>query len=896
MVGAVGLANSIREYGHLAVRLDPLGSDPNGAPELVAESHGVTEAELAALPADVVEGPAAAGAANAQEAIARLRSIYQGAIGYDFDSVQSYDERIWLRDAVETGQFVPRLDAEQQTELLERLSQVEGFEKFLHQTYLGAKRFSIEGTDIVVPMLDEVINEATAGGTREIAIGMAHRGRLNVLTHILEKPYDAIIRAFEGGAKTATSASDFNDDLDATGDVKYHLGAKLAKVKQTGALVEVPIVLAPNPSHLEYVNPVVVGMVRASQDIRDKGGPPVQDAQASMGIVLHGDAAFPGQGVVPETLNLSRLKGYRTGGTIHIIVNNQIGYTTDWQDARSTLYASDLAKGFEIPIVHVSADDPLACLLAARMAVAYRTTFQKDFLIDVVGYRRWGHNEGDEPVFTQPEMYAKIKKHPTVRTIWADRLIADGVVSKEKAAEIDKAVIDGLAAIRRDITDGAPAPPVEMPKRGSRREVETAVPMERFRELHRAIHDLPDGFKPSTKLLRIFDARRALLDAENPKLDWAHAESMAFAAIISDGTPIRLSGQDAERGTFSQRHLVLHDATTGKTFTPLQAIPQAKASFAVYNSPLSESAVVGFEYGYDIHAETVLTLWEAQFGDFVNGAQVHIDQFIAAARAKWEQKPALVMLLPHGFEGQGPEHSSARLERFLQLSANENIRVCNATTSAQYFHLLRRQAALLDDDPHPLIVMTPKSLLRHPEAASPVEAFTQGTFMPVLDDPTAPERREAVTRLILCSGRVYVDLHLAEQRADPSVAIARVEQLAPFQNTALRNLIASYPNLSEIVWVQEEPKNMGAWFFMEPRLRALLADPEGLNRPIPIRYVGRPERASPAVGSADRHAKEQAKIVELAFASLDEAVSTASSNGAAKAAKAPATTARRKKA
>lgn len=863
VVGAVGLANSIREYGHLAVRLDPLGGDPPGAPELDPAAHGISEADLAALPARIVGGPAAEGLTSAQEAIDRLRAIYSTGIGYDFDAVQDPAERAWLRDAVETGQFDEALDAEAKKALLQRLTQVEGFEKFLHQTYLGQKRFSVEGTDIVVPMLDEIIHNATDGGVREIVIGMAHRGRLNVLTHILGKPYDAIIRAFEGGrGKQATAATDAVDDLEITGDVKYHLGAKLARDQETGALFEVPVVLAPNPSHLEFVNPVVVGMVRASQDIRDQVGPPRQDTQASLGILLHGDAAFPGQGVVPETLNLSRLTGYRTGGTIHVIVNNQIGYTTDWKDARSTLYAGDLAKGFEIPILHVNADDPEACLLAARFATSYRAKFGKDFLIDLVGYRRWGHNEGDEPVFTQPLMYAEIGKHPTVRAIWGERLAGEGVIAADEAAALEKAMLDKLAEIRRTLSEDGP-PPVDHPAGNrERREVETAISAETLRALHDAIHALPEGFKQSSKLSRQWDRRRALLDSDDARLDWAHAESLAFAAVLADGAPVRLSGQDAERGTFSQRHLVFHDADTGERYVPLQSLPQAKASFAVYNSPLSEAAVVGFEYGYDVHAETVLTLWEAQFGDFANGAQVLIDQFLVAARAKWDQKPALVMLLPHGFEGQGPEHSSARLERFLQLSANDNIRVCNCTTSAQYFHLLRRQAALLDADPHPLIVMTPKSLLRHPEAASPVADFTEGTFRPVIDDPTADSRREKVTRLVLCSGRVYVDLNASPERGNEGVAIVRVEQLAPFQNTALRAVIASYPNLTEIVWLQEEPKNMGAWFFMEPRLRELTGGE------LPVRYIGRPDRASPAVGSADRHALEQNKIVALAFAEI----------------------------
>ena len=869
VVGAVKLVNAVREYGHLAVRLDPLGSDPHGAPELDPARHGVSEADLARLPADIVDGPAARGAANAAEAIARLRAIYTGAIGWDFDSVQNAAERDWLRAAVETGRYAVALDANAKKALLNRLTEVEGFERFLHQTYLGQKRFSIEGTDVLVPMLDEIVQGAAAGGTREIVVGMAHRGRLNVLTHILGKPYEQIIRAFDGKPARAVAASDAADEL--TGDVKYHLGAKLARDNETGALVKVPLVLAYNPSHLEFVDPVVEGMVRASQDLRDQAGPPRQDVRGSMAILLHGDAAFPGQGIVAETLNLSGLPGYRTGGTIHIIVNNQIGFTTDWRDARSTLYAGDLAKGFESPIVHVNADDSAACLAAARFALAYRDTFGKDVLIDLVGYRRWGHNEGDEPAFTQPRMYEAIGRHPTVRAQWANQLVAEGVITADEAAEMEAAILDRLAAIRRSVAEGE-LPVEDEPPPRPRLEVETAVPFERLKEFHDAIHALPDGFTPNPKLARQWDRRRGSLDAPGGKVDWAHAETLAFAAILADGIPIRLTGQDAERGTFSHRHLVLHDAKTGARDVPLQRLPGAKASFAVYNSPLSEAAAIGFEYGYDIHAETALTLWEAQFGDFVNSGQVLIDQFLVAARQKWGQKPALVLLLPHGYEGQGPEHSSGRLERFLQLSANGNIRVCNCTTAAQYFHLLRRQAALLDADPHPLIVMTPKSLLRHPAASSAIEELATGTFMPVLDDRAAGER-DAVTRLILCSGKVYVELAAAREKEPVErLAIGRVEQLAPFQNTALKNVLGGYPNLAEILWVQEEPKNMGAWGYMEPRLRDLLTQ---LDRAVPVRYVGRPERASPAEGSLDQHNVEQARIVREALSD----VPTRSSHG-----------------
>ncbi|HEU5434437.1 MAG TPA: 2-oxoglutarate dehydrogenase E1 component, partial [Thermomicrobiales bacterium] len=818
-----------------------------------------------AIPASAVPSEAPDGAANAAEAIDQLRAIYSSGIGYDFDHVQIAEERAWLRHAVETGAYDVRLDPDEQRRLLQRLTDVESFEKFLHQTYLGQKRFSIEGTDTLVPILDEIVRDASSDGIGEIVLGMAHRGRLNVMAHVLNKPYAAILAGFEGNkGKAVGNVSDGG----VTGDVKYHLGAKLAETSD-GRLVEVPIVLAPNPSHLEFVDPVVEGMVRATQDDRTHAGPPPHDAMRSLAILLHGDAAFPGQGIVAETLNLSGLPGYATGGTIHIIVNNQIGFTTDVRDSRSTLYAGDLAKGFEIPVVHVNADDVVACLSVARLAIAYRLRFGKDFLIDLVGYRRWGHNEGDEPSFTQPAMYALITQHPTVRQLWADRLVAAGVVPADEPAKLLQAALDRLAAIRRSLSDSAPTSPAPSESAPQpRREVETAVPLATLREYHDAIHAFGEGFTPNAKLARQWERRRTVLDQPDGKVDWAHAEALAFAAILSDGMPIRLTGQDAERGTFSQRHLVLHDGGSGVTWTPLEHLPSARASFAVYNSPLSEAAAVGFEYGYSVHAPEAFVLWEAQFGDFANGAQVFFDQFIAAARAKWQQEPALALLLPHGYEGQGPEHSSGRLERFLQLSAEGNLRVANCTTAAQYFHLLRRQALLLGPDRHPLVVMTPKSLLRNPLAASTLEQLATGTFQPVLDDPLRTNEPNNVTRLVLCSGKIGVELDASEVRAAAeSVAVARVEQLAPFQNSALRALFDHYPNLDEVVWAQEEPKNMGAWSYMEPRLRDLLGQ---LERRLPIRYVGRPERASPAEGYADRHAAEQARIVAEAFGAVGE--------------------------
>ncbi len=861
VVGAAALAQAIREYGHLDANIDPLARPVEENIDLDLKTYGLSDADLRALPAMVVGGEVAESAANAYEAIEKLRAIYTGSTGFDFDHVLLPVERTWLTEAVESQRFAQPLERSARRALLRRLTDVEGFERFLHQTYLGQKRFSIEGTDMLVPMLDEIVLSAAGDGVREVIMGMAHRGRLNVMTHVLGKPYQAIIAAFEG-AKWRPRQEENNPAQEFSGDVKDHLGARLMRGEK-GHMVEIPLALAPNPSHLEAVNPVVEGMVRASQDVTDQPGKPVRDNKASMAILIHGDAAFPGQGVVAETLNLSALPGYTTGGTLHIIANNQVGFTTSPSDSRSTRYAGDLAKGFEIPVVHVNADDPESCLSAVRMAIEYRDTFRKDFLIDLVGYRRWGHNEGDEPSFTQPEMYKIVDKHPTVRELFARQLLDEGAVEAGEADSMLQGALDNLAGIRRSVTDGTANLSEEVPPPPPRRGVDTGVPEETLLEYHRDIHAIPEGFAITPKLARQWDRRSHVLDSPDGKIDWAHAEALAFAAILADGTPIRLTGQDSERGTFSHRHLVLH-GVDGSTYTPLTALPAAKASFAVYNSPLSEAACVGFEYGYNVQAPGRLVLWEAQFGDFANSAQVMLDQFLSAARSKWRVEPSMVMLLPHGYEGQGPEHSSARLERFLQLYAQDNIRVVNATTSAQYFHLLRRQAALLISDPRPLIVMTPKSLLRNPAASSELSQFVTGTFRTVLDDSRNTDN-EAVTRLVLCSGKVGVDLDASPLRAETTnVAVARVEQLAPFPKIALGKSFALYPNLREIVWLQEEPKNMGAWSYVSEKLREIA---NGL----PVSYIGRPERASPAEGAADLHAAEQKRIVDAAFTGAPDA-------------------------
>jgi 2-oxoglutarate dehydrogenase E1 component len=855
LLAAVEYVGYLRRYGHLAAQLSPL-ADFNGNPQRLSPAeYGLTEADLAALPPSVVNSPAGRGARDALEAINRLQAIYGGAIAYEFNHVQDKRQRDWLRDAIESQTYlVPRSD-EARRDLLQQLTRVEAFERFLHQTYLGQKRFSVEGTDAVVPMLLEIISDANMAGVREVIIGMAHRGRLNVLTHVLGKPYHVILAEFEHLPEPGFGQPDMSSQ-GYLGDVKYHKGWR-RRVEER----EIPVTLAPNPSHLEYVDPVVVGMTRARQDRRDQPGEPLQDTNAAMAILLHGDAAFPGQGIVAETLNLAGLHGYSTGGTIHIITNNQVGFTTNPSDARSTLYASDLAKGFEIPVVHVNADDAEACIAVARFAIDYREEFQRDFLIDLVGYRRWGHNEGDEPTFTQPKMYATINSHPTARSLYAQRLEAEGLIPAGEGDRMLNTQLDQLAAIRDEVRKNAEAPPKEEPPLLERVvSLDTEVDAGLLRSFNERIHAFEDGFSLNSKLSRQVERRKGAIERDGA-IDWAHAEALAFATILAEGTPIRLTGQDVERGTFSQRHLVLHDPETGETLTMLERLPEAKASFAVYNSPLSEAGVLGFEYGYSVAAPDALVLWEAQFGDFANSGQVIIDQFLAAGQAKWMQTAGLVLLLPHGYEGQGPEHSSARLERFLQLAANQNIRVANCTTAGQYFHLLRRQAKLLQSAPRPLIVMTPKSLLRHPKAGASLLDLASGAFQPVIDDERAASHRKRVRRIALCTGKVYVDLISSQaiEQAD-EVALVRVEELYPFPSRELSSVIERYPNLEELAWVQEEPRNMGAWSYVEPRLRAIAGDV------LPVGYIGRPEQASPAEGSADNHQDEQARIIQTALA------------------------------
>jgi len=849
VAAAMALVKAHRTHGHLAAHLDPLGTVPVGDPALDPLPLGLNPEAMGAIPSAVLR--ISVPGQTLAEALPQLQSAYCGTMAYELEHISNHGERVWIRQMIESGTHRQQISVEEQKWLYQRLTQVEAMEKFLHKAYLGQKRFSIEGVDMLVPMLDQIIEAAAQHGTREVVIGMAHRGRLNVLAHTVGRPYETIFAEFEGGrhveAGTLTPEG-------GTGDVKYHHGAEGAYKTRSGKALTVT--LSPNPSHLEFVGPVVDGRARAEQTTR-KGREPHHDPSTALPVIIHGDAAFAGQGVVAETFNLGALTGYRTGGTVHIITNNQVGFTTDMRDARSTRHASDLAKGFDVPIIHVNADDAEACMAAVRLAMLYREQFHEDVLIDLVGYRRHGHNESDEPNYTQPAMYERIRNLPTVRQQYGALLIQRGVFSAAQAEEQYAAAYQRLVDIQQTFKNSmgrtAPQEPPKVVDRSSGVEPETAVQTELLRSLNDQLLTWPEGFTVNPKLLKQLERRRSVLGPEGG-IDWAHGEALALAALLVEGVPIRFTGQDSERGTFSQRHLVLHDAATGLTYAPIKNLPGALATMELHNSPLSELATLGFEYGYSAAAPETLVLWEAQFGDFVNGAQVIVDQFMVSGLSKWGLSTRLTLLLPHGYEGQGPEHSSARLERFLQLCAEKNIRVANPTTPAQYFHLLRRQAKRTRQ--RPLVVMTPKSLLRLPQATSRLEEFTSAGFQAVLDDAVAQNHREQVRRVVLCSGKVYYELLAGAAGADRSrLALVRLEQLYTFPEEELQSMLNGYPSLTEVVWVQEEPRNMGAWNYLEARLRALL--PSGAT----LRYAGRPERASPAEGYPAAHTAEQKRIV-----------------------------------
>jgi 2-oxoglutarate dehydrogenase E1 component len=855
---ATSLLKAYRTHGHLAARLDPLGSEPKGDPALQPENVNLTPELMSQIPAEIlrigVEGE------TLLEALPRMREAYCGTIAYQIEHLSSHQQRMWLRDMIETGWHRTPLEPEEKQRLLDRLIHVFGFERYLEKAYLGQKMFSVEGLDTVVPMLDEVFEMAHTEGAHDVVIGMAHRGRLSVLAHNIGRPIEAILAEFEGAKAIEAVKSLAAIPTGGTGDVKYHYGH--GGIFKTRDDSEIGVRLYPNPSHLEYVDPVVTGAARASQTTR-KDGQLEHDPMAAVPILLHGDAAFPAQGVVAETLNLQSLKGYATGGTVHIIQNNQIGFTTDPEEGRSTPYAADMAKGFNVPIVHVNADDPEACLAAVRIAMAYRERWGRDVVIDLIGYRRFGHNETDEPAYTQPLMAQKIKEHPPVSQLYAEELVKEGIVTPDEVEERNNERQQSLKSahddLRSKIESGDYADPTatgtgELDRTRSP-SVDTAVPDDKLRKLNEELLRVPDSFTIHRKLRKPLSKRLEAMDEGG--IEFGHAEALALGSLLTDGVHVRMTGQDTERGTFSHRHLVLHDEKTGLRYAPIQNLEEAQAPLELHNSPLSESACLGFEYGYSAHSPDSLVLWEAQFGDFGNAAQVIVDSFIVSAEAKWGQTSRLTLLLPHGYEGAGPEHSSARIERFIQLAAEGNIRIANPSTAAQYFHLLRRQAHIAKA--RPMVVFTPKGLLRLPRATSTLEQLTSGSFEFVLDDPQAAERKK-VERLVLCSGKIYYDIDAAPKRAEiDNVAIARVELLYPFAKEQLTQLIAGYPKLKEIVWVQEEPRNMGAWSVMQRRMPELI--PEGVE----LGYVGRPPRASPGEGYAVAHTKEQERIVLTAL-------------------------------
>lgn len=868
-VAAERLVWNIRTYGHLAADIDPLGlSTATDVRLLDPEQYGLGQRDLAQLPASLIWENAPPEAKDGWEAIQILRKKYTGPLAYEFAHVHDEKERNWLNRQVETGSSTLSLDDEERIELFKRLVEVEQFEEFLHRTFIGQKRFSIEGNDVLVPMLDSIVRIAARSGARHVLMGMAHRGRLNVLAHVLGKPYSKIFSEFHHSPNKDTMPSEGSMGVTFgwTGDVKYHLGAHRS-VTPEGQSFETRLTLANNPSHLEYVNPVVEGFTRAAQDDRTDKGYPRQDPDKAAAIIMHGDAAFAGEGIVAETLNFNQLTGYQNGGTIHIIVNNRLGFTTDSGDSRSTHYASDLAKGYEIPIIHVNADDPEACLRAVAMATEYRNLFKKDFLIDLIGYRRYGHNETDDPETTQPIMYSKVKNHLRVASLYGNKLAQQGVVDDKRYEQFKTEIQDHLKSIyeevKTDHTEDSNAPVNRLEEDSKAPEASTGVSASLLQTINDGLLKWPENFNVYPKLQRILERRATALSPEG-KVDWGHAETLAFASILADGKPIRITGQDVERATFAHRNLVLHDAQTGEPFCPLHRLPEAKASFAIHNSPLSEASVLGFEYGYNVYAPETLVIWEAQYGDFTNAAQVIIDQFISAGRSKWTQKSSLVMLLPHGHEGMGPEHSSARPERFLQLAAEDNFTVANLTSASQYFHLLRRQArSTQEENVRPLVVMAPKSLIRNPRVASSPEEFNEGTFQPILQQKGLGDKKNAVERVILCTGKVAIDLEEAldkNKEEDYSwLHVIRVEQLYPFPKEEINAVLAEFTNLQEIIWLQEEPQNMGYWRYTDARLRDLAQ--EG----VAVSYIGRPERSSPASGYQHIHAIEQQRILGLAL-------------------------------
>ena len=859
---AVQLADAIRSFGHLAADIYPLKDRKLDTTKIEASYYGLTDADLVAIPASLFFTVPPANVSNGKQAVDFLRSIYTDKIGFEFSHVEDKNEREWIQAKIESGSLKQSLNTEEKKAILERLTRVENFEKFIHKTFVGQKRFSIEGLDTLVVLLDEIVKMAEKQKMNQVQMGMAHRGRLNVLTHVVNKPYDMMFADFAHVPNDYFFPEDGSLEITKgwTGDVKYHMGA--AYTHKSGLKVK----LAYNPSHLEVVSPVVTGATRAAQeDTTSKPGYPTYDPKKALSVLVHGDAAFAGEGIVQETFNYANTKGFSTGGSIHIISNNMIGFTTEHYDSRSTRYSSDLAKGYGIPVIHVNADDPEAVAQVARFAFEYREIFGKDVLIDLIGYRRFGHNETDDPTVTNPLTYLIVSKHPTVRALYGEKLTSEGVVTSDEVKKLDADVYAQMQASYdhvKQVGEEKGHFEISMPEevKTGYPAVDTSVPKEDLLQINNELLAWPETFEPQNKLAKILNKR--IEAVETGKIDWGHAETLAFAATLRDGNPVRITGQDAERGTFSQRHLVLHDKTTGAEFVPLHNVSGSKATFAVHNSPLTETAIIGFEYGYNLEHNKALTIWEGQFGDFANMAQVMFDNFISSSRSKWGQKSGLVILLPTGMEGQGPEHSSARIERYLQSSAENNWIVANCSNAGNYFHLLRRQAKMLGTEAvRPLVVGTPKSLLRHPLAAATIEDLSEGSFQEVIEQPGLGKNVKKVERILIGSGRVTIDLaeHVNDGEGFDDTHILRVEQLYPFPSEKLSEIISRYPNVKEIRWVQEEPKNQGPWKYA---LEYLLEIADGKK----LKYVGRPEMASTSEGDADSHKVAQAKVIQDAFA------------------------------
>jgi 2-oxoglutarate dehydrogenase E1 component len=840
-----------RDMGHLAADLDPLGVPRPFPEQLTLESFGLRDADLDALfdPGQLpLDNPS-----PLREIVQMLEDTYCRHLGAEYMHIQDREQLRWLQKRMEGVRNRPAFPRDHQLHILSRLMQADALERFLDTRYKGKKWFSLSGAESLISLLDEVVELGPINGVEEFTMGMAHRGRVNVLVNILNKTYEELFTEFAEAWE--------EDYVEGGGDVKYHRG--YSTDRSTTAGNQIRLTMASNPSHLEFVNPVVLGRCRAKQRLRKNE----QDRDRVVPILIHGDASFPAQGIVAECFNLVNLDGYRVGGAIHVVVNNQVGFTTDPRDARSGPYCTDIAKMASAPIFHVNGDDPESCAFVARLALEYRQAFKNDVVIDLWCYRKYGHNESDEASFTQPQMYETIARKTPVFDLYAQQLIRDGVISAEdveKRRDELKEKMDSAQTRSRD----NPVDPTPMPfarnwqgLRGDYIEsaTTTAASLEALAKVSQALGAVPPEFTPHRKLVKLLEGRGSAVEKNEP-LDWAMGELLAYGTLLLDGHAVRLTGQDVERGTFSHRHAVLFDARTGRSHVPLNSIDPKQSKFCIHNSPLSEQSCVGYEYGYSLADPNMLIVWEAQFGDFANGAQVIIDQFIASAEIKWQRHSGLVLLLPHGYEGQGPEHSSARMERFLQLCADDNMQVVYPTSSAQMFHVLRRQ--LKRDFRTPLIVMTPKSMLRLKDAMSPVSEFTQGTFQRVIDDASI-ERAHDVSRLILCSGKIYYELVQAREKAGRAgdAALVRLEQLYPFPHAEVKHILSRYSHATEILWVQEEPMNAGAFRFVE----AILREEFGVD----VTYVGRDASATPAVGSSKIHAAEQAEILAKAFAPFD---------------------------